>query len=144
MPRFDHASCTLPQTWPPADQSVLVLAMRRPRGWWLKAVRDAGGLWMKEAGPSDGLLDAYRRQIITWEEFGERYRAEILNERPHVLSELVGLALAHPCEHLTVLCWERLDAAHPHCHRTLLVEMLNGFASTLDESDISELNRTSN
>src|SRR6478736_5094490 len=111
MPRFDHASCTLPQTWPPADRSVLVLAMRRPRGWWLKAVRDAGGIWVKEAGPSDGLLDAYRRQIITWEEFGERYRAEILNERPHVLVELVGLALAHPCEHLTVLCWERLDAA---------------------------------
>ena len=68
----------------------------------------------------------------------------MLNERPHVLLELVGLALAHPCEHLTVLCWERLDAAHPHCHRTLLVEMLNDFASTLDESDISELNRTSN
>ncbi len=82
MPRFDHASCTLPQTWPPADQSVLVLAMRRPRGWWLKAVRDAGGLWLKEAGPSDGLLDAYRQQVITWEEFAERYRAEMLNERP--------------------------------------------------------------
>ena len=45
MPHFDHASCTLPQTWPPADRSVLVLAMRRPRGWWLKAVREAGGLW---------------------------------------------------------------------------------------------------
>lgn len=84
---------------------------------------------MKEAGPSDGLLDAYRQQLITWEEFGERYRAEMLNERPHVLLELLRLALAHPSEHLTVLCWERLDAAHPHCHRTLLVEMLNDFAS---------------
>jgi uncharacterized protein YeaO (DUF488 family) len=127
MPHFDHASCTQPQTWPLPSESVLVLAMRRPRGWWLKAVREAGGLWMKEAGPSDGLLDAYRQQIITWEEFGERYRVEMLNERPHVLSELVGLAMAHPCEHLTVLCWERLDAANPHCHRTLLVEMLNDF-----------------
>ncbi len=46
-----------------------------------------------------------------------------------MLLELVRLALAHPCEHLTVLCWERLDAAHPHCHRTLLVEMLNEYST---------------
>ena len=125
MPRFDHASCTLPQTWPPAGESVLVLAMRRPRGWWLKAVREAGGIWMKEAGPSDGLLDAYRRQDITWEEFAVRYRDEMMGERPEVLEELIRLAREHPREHLTVLCWERLDEANPHCHRTLLVEMLN-------------------
>jgi uncharacterized protein YeaO (DUF488 family) len=125
MPRFDHASCTLPQTWPPAGESVLVLAMRRPRGWWLKAVRDAGGIWMKEAGPSDGLLDAYRQQEITWEEFAARYRDEMVGERPEVLSELMRLAREHPRRRLTVLCWERLDEANPHCHRTLLVEMLN-------------------
>ena len=50
MPRFDHASCTLPQTWPPTGESVLVLAMRRPRGWWLKAVREAGGIVTDIAG----------------------------------------------------------------------------------------------
>jgi uncharacterized protein YeaO (DUF488 family) len=129
MLRFDHACCTLPQTWPSADQSVVVLAMRRPRGWWLKAVRDAGGIWMKEAGPSDSLLDAYRRQVITWEEFAARYRAEIVDERPEVLGELMQLAGEHPSGHLTVMCWERLDASQPHCHRTLLVEMLNSLAS---------------
>ena len=96
MLRFDHASCTQPQNWPPADEAVLVLAMRRPRGWWLKAVRDAGGIWIKEAGPSDGLLDAYRKQDITWEEFAARYEAEMLDERPWVLEELLRLARSHP------------------------------------------------
>jgi uncharacterized protein YeaO (DUF488 family) len=126
MPNFDHACCTLPKTWPSADEAVLVLAMRRPRGWWLKAVREAGGLWVKDAGPSDALLDTYRREMMTWEEFAERYRAEMLEERPQVLRELVRLAREHPCARLTVMCWERLDAVQPHCHRTLLFEMLNG------------------
>jgi uncharacterized protein YeaO (DUF488 family) len=125
MPRFDHASCTLPQTWPSADESVLVLAMRRPRGWWLKAVREAGGLWVKEAAPSNALLDTYRGGEIGWDEFAVRYRDEMMGERPEVLAELVRLAREHPCERLTVMCWERLDEANPHCHRTVLVEMLN-------------------
>jgi uncharacterized protein YeaO (DUF488 family) len=108
---------------------VLVLAMRRPRGWWLKAVRDAGGIWVKEAGPSDALLDAYRKQETTWEEFAVRYEVEMLEERPRVLEELIGLAASHPRGHLCVLCWERLDAAQPHCHRTLLVDMLRRLSS---------------
>jgi hypothetical protein len=47
-----------------------------------------------------------------------------------VLSELMRLAREHPREHLTVLCWERLDEANPHCHRTLLVDMLNKVSQT--------------
>lgn len=94
----------------------------------MKAVREAGGVWVKDAGPSDALLDAYRREMLTWEEFAERYRTEMLEGRPQVLAELVHLALEHPCARLTVMCWERLDAAQPHCHRTLLVEMLYEWA----------------
>lgn len=126
---FAHASCTLPKTWPSPNEAVLVLVMRRPRGWWLKAVRDAGGIWMKDAAPSGTLLDAYRQQEITWEEFAARYKAEMLDERPEVLEELIGLARSHPSRRLCVLCWERLDEAQPHCHRTILVEMLNSLSS---------------
>jgi uncharacterized protein YeaO (DUF488 family) len=129
MLRFDHASCTLPKSWPSADEAMLVLAMRRPRGWWLKAVRDAGGIWMKDAAPSDALLDAYRQGEIGWEEFAARYKTEMLDERPEVLKELVRLAGSHPNGRLCVMCWERLDAAQPHCHRTLLVEMLNDLSA---------------
>jgi uncharacterized protein YeaO (DUF488 family) len=83
---------------------------------------------MKEAAPSNSLLDAYRGGQIGWDEFAVRYRDEMLGERPEVLSELVRLARAHPRERLTVMCWERLDEANQHCHRTLLVDMLNDLA----------------
>jgi len=99
--------------------------MRRPRGPWLKAVRLAGGTWMKEAGPSGALLDAYRAGDLSWKDFATRYQAEMRRERPAVLDALVAVARAHPAGRLTVLCWERLDAKHPHCHRTLLVTLLN-------------------
>ncbi len=134
MPTFDHACCTLPATWPAADESLLVLAMRRPRGSWLAAVYAAAGTWLKDAGPSDALLDAYRAGDLDWDSFADRYRAELLDERPGVLLLLTQLATAHPGGRLTVLCWERLDAKHPHCHRTLLVDLLRaGLPAAVDD-----------
>jgi uncharacterized protein YeaO (DUF488 family) len=128
MPTFDHACCTQPSTWPAPEEALLVLAMRRPRGTWLHHIYAAGGTWLKDAGPSDALLDTYRAGDLDWAGFAARYRTELLSERPGVLVLLRHLAATHPTGRLVVLCWERLDARHPHCHRTLLVELLQADA----------------
>lgn len=118
---FQHACCTRPAEWPDGH---LVLAMRKPRGTWLKAVRDAGGEWLREAGPSLDLLNAYRAGALDWTAFADRYRQEMREERPAVLDEIIALAQTDPARPVIVLCWERLDHKNPHCHRTLLVELL--------------------
>lgn len=119
--RFLHACCTRPAEWPAGH---LVLAMRKPRGTWLKAVRDAGGTWLAAAGPSLELLNAYRAGALAWPAFADRYRREMREERVAVLDALIARAQAEPARPLVVLCWERLDQRNPHCHRTLLVDLL--------------------
>jgi hypothetical protein len=136
--RFGHACATRPAEWP--QDAHLVLAMRRPR-WWAKRVIEAGGQSMPAAGPSDALLNAYRGKParpkgdapapdlppVSWEEFASAYRTEMRTpEGLRVLDELIAIAQQEPERPLVVLCWERLDGpgAHAHCHRTVLVELL--------------------
>jgi uncharacterized protein YeaO (DUF488 family) len=64
---------------------------------------------------------------ISWEEFAARYREEMRTpEGLAVLDELISIAQQDTARPLIVLCWERLDGpnAHAHCHRTVLVELL--------------------
>ncbi|HET6314140.1 MAG TPA: DUF488 family protein [Chloroflexia bacterium] len=138
--RFGHACATRPSEWPP--DAHLVLAMRRPR-WRTRPVLEAGGRSVPAAGPSDALLNAYlgkpprgahntlgltpEMPKLTWEEFAEGYRQEMRTpEGLRVLDELIDIAQQDPARPLIVLCWERLDgpSAHAHCHRTVLVELL--------------------
>jgi len=135
--RFGHACATRPAEWPP--DAHLVLAMRRPR-WRTRPVLEAGGQSVPAAGPSDALLNAYLGKPlrgargtepavppITWEEFAERYRIEMRTpEGLRVLDEIIDIARQDPSRPLVVLCWERLEGpnAHAHCHRTVLVELL--------------------
>lgn len=126
--RFLHACCTRPAEWPLGH---LVLAMRKPRGLWISAVRTAGGTWIREAGPSGALLDAYRAGDMDWPTFATRYRQEMTEERSGVLEAIIALAQTDPARPLVVLCWERLDTKNPHCHRTLLVELLTERARAL-------------
>jgi hypothetical protein len=96
---------------------------------------------MPAAAPSDALLNAYQGKRprgasaatpdpprLTWEEFADAYRAEMRSpEGLRVLDELIAIAREDPTRPLVVMCWERLDGpnAHPHCHRTILVELLD-------------------
>lgn len=142
--RFGHACATRPSEWSP--DAHLVLTMRRPR-WRTRPVLEAGGRSVPAAGPSDALLNAYMGKTprgarsaepeippISWEEFAARYRMEMRTpEGLAVLDELIAIAQQDPARPLIVLCWERLDGpnAHAHCHRTLLVELLEERAREL-------------
>ena len=98
-----------------------VLVMRIwPRG----VRRDAADTWLKDAAPSRELLDAYH-DGLAWPEFENRYRDEILRERPHVLEDLRRLEREH--EIVWLLCNERIPP-ETHCHRQVLKELLEAVA----------------
>jgi uncharacterized protein YeaO (DUF488 family) len=95
-----------------------VLVMR----YWPRGVRrERVGLWLKDAAPSRELLREYTHGEIDWAEFERRYRAEMNEDRPHVLQRLRDLERAHGT--LTLLCHERIPPQQ-HCHRQTLVELL--------------------
>jgi len=67
---------------------------------WPRGVRkDCIDLWLKDAAPSRPLLDAYNHAGLGWPEFEQRYRAEMLEQRPAVLDHLRQLEAEHgvPC-----------------------------------------------
>src|SRR5437764_13382070 len=110
---FTHACVSRPAEWPP--DANLVLAMRRPR-WRARPVIEAGGRSLPAAGPSDALLNAYLGKAprggpsgtppISWEEFADRYRAEMrTSEGLRVLDEIIDIAAQEPARPLVVLCW---------------------------------------
>jgi uncharacterized protein YeaO (DUF488 family) len=100
-----------------------VLIMRRwPRG----VRRERIDVWLKDAAPSTELLHEYTHDESTWEEFEQRYRAEMLDERPHVLEQLRELERQHGT--ITLLCHERMPPAQ-HCHRVVLQDLLGAKSS---------------
>jgi uncharacterized protein YeaO (DUF488 family) len=102
----------------PAAGSLRVLIMRLwPRG----VKRERVDLWLKDAAPSRELLAAYAHQDLPWSNFEQRYRAEILDDRPSVLDQLRELERQHG--RLTLLCTERIPPRE-HCHRLVLVDLL--------------------
>ena len=90
--------------------------------YWPRGVRrDRIDLWLKDAAPSAGLLEAYSKEGLPWTEFEQRYQHEIEVERPYVLQELRKLEREHGT--LTLLCHERIPP-HEHCHRQLLANLM--------------------
>jgi uncharacterized protein YeaO (DUF488 family) len=104
---------------PPADKDGLrVLIMR----YWPRGVRrERVDVWLKDAAPSRELLQAYTHQGLGWDKFEEGYRAEMEQDRPHVLEQLRDLEREHGT--LTLLCHERIPP-HEHCHRHTLQGLL--------------------
>jgi uncharacterized protein YeaO (DUF488 family) len=127
-----HASIYEARQPAPGD-GLRVLVMRQ----WPRGVRkEYTDLWLKEAAPSRALLDAYNHAGLGWDKFAERYRAEMLCERPSVLEELRRLEAEH--EVVTLLCHERMPPKE-HCHREILAELLTvGGGRALDERVVSD------
>jgi uncharacterized protein YeaO (DUF488 family) len=100
-----------------------VLIMRLwPRG----VPRAAIGTWLKDAAPSRELLEAYQHRGLPWPEFEQRYRSEILQDRPQVLETLRALEQQHGV--IWLLCHERIPPEE-HCHRLVLLDLLGSSAS---------------
>jgi uncharacterized protein YeaO (DUF488 family) len=89
---------------------------------WPRGVRRAEvDLWLKDAAPGRELLHAYAHEGLPWLEFEQRYRVEMLQERPDVLERLRSLQAEHGS--VTLLCHEQIPPKE-HCHRTVLLELL--------------------
>jgi uncharacterized protein YeaO (DUF488 family) len=103
----------------PADEAgARVLIMR----YWPRGIRRASvDVWLKDAAPSADLLRAFNHDDLPWAEFEQRYRSEILDERPHVLEDIRALERQHGA--VTLLCHERIPPKE-HCHRVVLRELL--------------------
>jgi uncharacterized protein YeaO (DUF488 family) len=96
-----------------------VLVMRQ----WPRGVRkERVDMWLKDAAPSRALLDAYNHAGLRWAEFEQRYRLEMLHERPAALDQLRRLEAEHGV--LTLLCHERIPP-RDHCHREVLIDLLS-------------------
>jgi uncharacterized protein YeaO (DUF488 family) len=101
------------------DDALRVLVMRK----WPRGIRRAAiDVWLKDAAPSASLLQAYHHDDIGWQEFEQRYRHEILRDRPSALEDIRGLEREYGS--LTLLCFERIPPAE-HCHRQVLLELLS-------------------
>jgi uncharacterized protein YeaO (DUF488 family) len=95
-----------------------VLVMRQ----WPRAVRkEQIDVWLRDAGPTRELLQAYQQGELPWADFEQRYRLEMLEERSWILDRLRHLEREHGV--LTLLCHERIPPAE-HCHRQILVDLL--------------------
>ena len=91
---------------------------------WPRGVRrDRIGLWLKDAAPSRALLDTYAHAGLALQDFAQRYRLEMLQQRPHALEQLRRLEAEHGT--LTLLCHERIPPRE-YCHRLTLTELLAG------------------
>ena len=114
---------------PAPEDGLRVLVMRQ----WPRGVRkECTDLWLKEAGPSRALLEAYNHAGLGWDEFAQRYRVEMLEERRSVLDQLRGLEQEHGV--LTLLCHERMPPSE-HCHREVLADLLS--AGSADDDAVA-------
>jgi uncharacterized protein YeaO (DUF488 family) len=106
-----------------------VLVMRQ----WPRGIRkERTHVWLKDAGPSRELLRAYTHAGLPWVDFERLYRAEMQEERSHVLDHLRDLEREHGV--LTLLCHERIPPAE-HCHREVLAELLSGRGPRQDAAE---------
>lgn len=97
-----------------AEDGLRLLVMRRwPRGI---ATGQVDG-WDKELAPSLALLEEWRAERLSWDEFARRYRDEMSSKA----AAIVELARRAQEGNVTLLCGCRDEA---RCHRSLLKELV--------------------
>ncbi len=99
---------------PEPEDGFRLLVMRRwPRG----ISKDKVDEWDKELGTPDDLIDDWKNDRVSWEEFRSRYR-EAMQSQTERIRELARKAAD---ETITLLCGCK-DA--DSCHRSILKEMI--------------------
>ena len=106
----------------PEDGSRILVMRRWPRG--MTGTRLQIRNWIKDLSPSPELLERYRRNSISWEEFAETYRREMAG----LFRQFYISAIAQGCygETVTLLCWER---GTTRCHRFILKQLIEEAAT---------------
>ena len=102
-----------------------------PRGISKEKLNLSG--WIRELAPSKELLQDWKNNNITWQEYKLRYFKEMENEQ-QCMQILADLAAS--CT-ITLLCFEK--EGNPHCHRHLLKNLLKNLI-TRDIKCIHEKN----
>lgn len=105
----------------PGDGLRLLICRYRPRG--VRQTEETWDEWDPDLGPSRALhADAYGKSgpPISWEEYRERYLAEIASRRARIeeLAKRVGAGGT-----ITLLC-SSACADDERCHRSLLRELI--------------------
>ncbi|MDA1215520.1 MAG: DUF488 family protein [Chloroflexi bacterium] len=102
---------------PEPEDGFRLLTMRRwPRG--IAKGKVSG--WDKRLAPSTELLADVRTGVISWEEYVNRYRWEMVN-RPDAIEGVADLRKQVNGETVTIMCGCKDET---HCHRTLLKELI--------------------
>ena len=97
---------------PPEEAYPRVLVMRRwPRG----VAKGAVDQWERELGPSDELLEGYRAERLSWEQFAAAYRTENV-ARSSLIEWVARMATGTG---VVLLC-----STHEPCHRDILAELI--------------------
>ena len=106
------------------DDGFRVLVDRLwPRG--ISKQRAAIDLWSKETAPSPGLrTDWHHAPAADWEEYADRYRAELAQEAAPALAALAATLRAHP---VVTLVYAAHDPVHNHA-----VVLAQALAAALD------------
>ena len=105
----------------PGDGLRLLVCRYRPRG--VRKSEETWDEWDSDLGPSRALhADVYgkRGPPISWEEYRERFLAEIAGRRARI-DELAARVRAG--DTITLLC-SSACADDAHCHRSLLRELI--------------------
>ena len=74
--------------------------------------------WIRDLAPSRGLLEDWKKERITWQQYELRYVTE-MQVQHELISKLSSLSKN---EIVTLLCFEKED--NPHCHRHLLKQLI--------------------
>ena len=99
-----------------ADGQRLLITRYWPRGISKKRLNISE--WIRDLAPSKELLQDWKNEKITWQEYEKRYYKE-MEIKKQFIQELVNLAETST---ITLLCFEKED--NPYCHRHLLKRLI--------------------
>jgi uncharacterized protein (DUF488 family) len=91
-------------------------AKREDLKYFLAELCDANYIHLKELAPTKDILDAYKKNIITWEAYEDKF-LNLMSQR-NIERTIDKSILENGC----LLCSEHKPH---HCHRRLVVEYLN-------------------
>ena len=116
----------------PKKDGLRILAARfRGRG----LPKSQYDVWMANLGPSENLLKQFLSESITWSEFSQRYRKELvesgtIDQRNQTIKnhgqKFTLRLLQALAERMTITLLCHCDEQEPHCHRHLLKRVLEG------------------